>query len=64
MLTFKSTQPMQLGRAKTGTSTWGDYWPGAVSDMWAFQGVLTDDQVRQLAVGMPGMPTEVPGGDA
>lgn len=64
VLTFKSAQPMQLGRAKTGTSTWGDYWPGAVSDAWAFQGVLTGDQVRQLAVGMPGMPTEVPGGDA
>lgn len=63
VLTFKSAQPMQLGRVKTGTSTGDDYWPGSVSDVWAFQGALTNDQVRQLAVGMPGMPTEVPGGD-
>ncbi|AZM62091.1 MULTISPECIES: LamG-like jellyroll fold domain-containing protein [unclassified Streptomyces] len=63
VLAFKSARPLQLGRAKNGTHTWGDYWPGAVSDVWAFQGSLTDDQVQQLAQGMPGMPTEVPAGD-
>ncbi|MFC0057122.1 LamG-like jellyroll fold domain-containing protein [Streptomyces actinomycinicus] len=63
VLAFKSAQPMQLGRAKTGASTWGEYWPGAVSDMWAFQGALTDAQVELLAVGQPGMPTDVPGVD-
>ncbi|MGW4074390.1 LamG domain-containing protein [Streptomyces asiaticus] len=62
VLSFKGTQPLQLGRAKTGT-TWGEYWPGAVSDMWSFQGALTDTQIAQLAIGMPGMPTDVPGGD-
>nr|WP_307854091.1 LamG-like jellyroll fold domain-containing protein [Streptomyces sp. RG38] len=61
VLSFASEQPLQLGRARTGTNTWGDYWPGTVSDLWAFQGALTTDQVRHLAVGMPGMPTAVPG---
>ncbi|MEV6938528.1 hypothetical protein AB0N19_29940 [Streptomyces sp. NPDC051132] len=54
---------MQLGRAKTGASTWGEYWPGAVSDVWAFQGALTDAQVELLAVGEPDLPTDVPGSD-
>lgn len=60
-LSFRGTQPLQLGRAKTGTS-WGEYWSGAVSDVWAFQGVLTDAQVSQLAIGLPGRATDVPGG--
>lgn len=60
VLSFKSVQPMQLGRVKTGTTTWGAYWPGAVSDVWTFQGSLTDIQVKMLAAGNPGMPTEVP----
>ncbi|MGW7169767.1 LamG domain-containing protein [Streptomyces sp. NPDC054884] len=63
VLSFKASQPMQLGRARTGTNTWGEYWPGAVSDVWAFQGTLTDAQVALLAVGQPGMATEVPGSD-
>ncbi|MFF3768140.1 LamG-like jellyroll fold domain-containing protein [Streptomyces sp. NPDC001922] len=61
VLSFKGTQPLQLGRLKAGSS-WGEFWPGAVSDVWAFQGALTDPQVSQLAAGMPGMPTDVPGG--
>ncbi|WP_225827042.1 LamG-like jellyroll fold domain-containing protein [Streptomyces naphthomycinicus] len=61
VLTFKAAQPMQLGRAKTGASTWGEYWPGAVSDVWAFQGALTDAQIELLAIGQPGMATDVPG---
>ncbi|MGW7595614.1 hypothetical protein, partial [Streptomyces rubiginosohelvolus] len=61
-LSFRATQPLQLGRAKTG-ATWGEYWPGAVSDVWAFQGALSDAQVSQLAAGTPDMATDVPGGD-
>ncbi|MET8570180.1 LamG domain-containing protein [Streptomyces sp. NPDC004783] len=60
---FKSAQPMQLGRARTGPNTWGQYWPGTVSDAWAFQGTLSPAQISMLAVGMPGMPTDVPGGN-
>ncbi len=61
VLTFKATQPLQLGRARTGTSSWGEYWPGAVSDVWTFQGALTGSQIAQLAVGQPGTDTDVPG---
>ncbi|MFE9311371.1 LamG-like jellyroll fold domain-containing protein [Streptomyces sp. NPDC006706] len=62
-LSFPATRPLQLGRALTGPSTWGAYWPGSVSDVWAFQGTLTEAQVRQLATGQFGMATEVPGGE-
>ncbi|WP_435243551.1 LamG-like jellyroll fold domain-containing protein [Streptomyces cucumeris] len=60
-LSFKATQPLQLGRAKAGNG-WGEYWPGAVSDLWAFQGALTDEQIDRLAAGFPGVPTDVPDG--
>ncbi|MGP3937760.1 LamG-like jellyroll fold domain-containing protein [Nonomuraea sp. KM88] len=62
VMTFKSAQPMQLGRVKTGSSTWGEHWPGAVSDVWAFHGALTDLQIDHLSIGASGLPTEVPGG--
>ncbi|WP_307787392.1 LamG-like jellyroll fold domain-containing protein [Streptomyces musisoli] len=61
VLAFKAAQPMQLGRAKTGTNTGSEYWPGAIADVWAFQGALSDEQIRSVAVGQPGMATEVPG---
>lgn len=60
VLTFQAADSLQVGRARTG-GTWGEHWPGAVDDLWLFQGVLNSAQVRQLAVGQPGMPTEVPG---
>ncbi|MER6270534.1 LamG-like jellyroll fold domain-containing protein [Streptomyces sp900105755] len=63
VVTFKAAQNLQLGRAKTGTSTWGEYFPGTVSDLWTFQGALTDTQISHLAVGMPGVETAVPSGD-
>ncbi|MEV7087133.1 LamG-like jellyroll fold domain-containing protein [Streptomyces sp. NPDC093085] len=61
VLSFKANQPLQMGRLKNG-SAWGEFWPGALSDVWAFQGTLTDAQISQLAVGAPGMATEVPAG--
>ncbi|GGM12358.1 hypothetical protein GCM10010129_65530 [Streptomyces fumigatiscleroticus] len=63
LVTFKAVQNLQLGRVKTGTSTWGEYFPGTVSDLWTFQGALTDSQISRLAVGMPGVATAVPGDD-
>ncbi|WP_363325569.1 LamG domain-containing protein [uncultured Streptomyces sp.] len=63
VVTFKATQNLQLGRAKTGASTWGEYFPGTVSDLWTFQGALTPTQISHLAVGMPGVETAVPSGD-
>ncbi|MFD5747183.1 LamG-like jellyroll fold domain-containing protein [Streptomyces sp. NPDC127033] len=61
VLSFKAGQPLHMGRIKSG-STWGQFWPGALSDVWAFQGTLTEPQISQLAVGAPGMATEVPAG--
>ncbi|MFC7219755.1 LamG domain-containing protein [Streptomyces polyrhachis] len=46
---FDATKGLQLGRAKTGASSWGEYWPGAIDDVWAFQGVLSDTQIQALA---------------
>lgn len=63
VVTFKTAQNLQLGRTRTGTSTWGEYFPGAVSDLWTFQGALTDAQISHLAVGMPGVVTAVPSDD-
>jgi hypothetical protein len=60
VLAYKATQPMQLGRVKTGASTGAEYWPGAVSDVWAFQGTLTDAQIGLLAAGQAGIPTDIP----
>ncbi|MGW0825057.1 LamG-like jellyroll fold domain-containing protein [Streptomyces sp. NPDC002845] len=60
-LSYKATQPMQLGRVKTGANTGAEYWPGAVSDLWVFQGTLTELQIQYLARGWPGLPTDVPG---
>ncbi|WP_405895231.1 DNRLRE domain-containing protein [Streptomyces sp. NBC_00104] len=57
---FKSTQPLYLGAAKTGTTTVGGHWPGAVSDAWVFQGPLSEAQIGMLALGQPGMATDVP----
>lgn len=47
---FDATQPFQIGRAKTD-SAWGEYWPGVIDDVWAFDGVLTDEQIQNLAAG-------------
>ncbi|MFJ4810442.1 LamG domain-containing protein [Streptomyces longwoodensis] len=63
VVTFKAAQNLQLGRARTGSGTWGEYFPGTVSDLWTFQGALTDTQISHLAVGMPGVATAVPSGD-
>ncbi|MET8976252.1 LamG domain-containing protein [Streptomyces sp. NPDC004539] len=60
VVTFKATQNLQLGRTQTGTNTGSEYFPGTVSDLWTFQGALTDAQISLLAVGMPGLETVVP----
>jgi hypothetical protein len=58
-LTFKATS-MQIGRIGSGTAA-GSYFPGAVDDVWAFQGALTDAQVELLSVSYFDIPTRVPG---
>ncbi|GGZ64052.1 hypothetical protein GCM10010387_66660 [Streptomyces inusitatus] len=57
---FPATQPLQLGRGRTAPQGWGAHWSGVVSDLWAFQGALSDAQVSMLAVGQPGLPTTMP----
>lgn len=57
---FNAVKSLQLGRAKTN-GVWGQNWSGAIDDVWAFQGVLTQTQVQALANGQSGLPTTVPG---
>ncbi|MFE6775287.1 LamG-like jellyroll fold domain-containing protein [Streptomyces sp. NPDC057702] len=56
---FNGTRALQVGRAKTA-GAFGGYWPGAVDDVWAFQGALNEEEVARLAEGKRGAPTEVP----
>ena len=51
-------QAFQIGRTKTDGS-YGEYWPGVVDDVWAFNGVATDDQLTELALGTD-LPTDNP----
>jgi hypothetical protein len=60
VLTFQAKDSFQVGRSRTAGS-WGEYWPGAIDDLWVFQGTVTAHQVRQLANGLS-LPTEVPTG--
>ncbi|WP_055586593.1 LamG-like jellyroll fold domain-containing protein [Streptacidiphilus griseoplanus] len=52
VLPFDATKGLQLGRIKTGTSTWGEYWPGVIDDVWTFTGVASDTQIAALASGV------------
>ncbi|MET7484066.1 LamG-like jellyroll fold domain-containing protein [Streptomyces sp. NPDC005538] len=51
VLPFTATKGLQLGRAKTGASSWGEYWSGEIDDVWVFQGAASDTQIAQLANG-------------
>nr|WSX74756.1 LamG domain-containing protein [Streptomyces sp. NBC_00899] len=51
VLPFDATKGLQLGRIKTGASTWGEYWPGVIDDVWVFGGVASDTQIAALASG-------------
>ncbi|MEV1008678.1 LamG-like jellyroll fold domain-containing protein [Streptomyces sp. NPDC049881] len=59
VLTFGATGSLQVGRTRTG-GAWGEYWPGAIDDLWLFQGSLSPLQVAYLAAGAFDAPTEVP----
>ncbi|MGW2196638.1 LamG-like jellyroll fold domain-containing protein, partial [Streptosporangium sp. NPDC001682] len=50
VLGFNATKGLQLGRTK-GDGAWGEYWPGVIDDVWAFQGVATQEQIQMLAAG-------------
>ncbi|MGY4971759.1 LamG-like jellyroll fold domain-containing protein [Streptomyces nigrescens] len=59
VISFRALKSLQLGRDK-GHGSFGDYWPGAIDDVWTIQGALSDTQVSRIASEMDGMPTEVP----
>ncbi|WP_168220820.1 LamG domain-containing protein [Streptomyces sp. RFCAC02] len=48
VLPFEADGGLQIGRTRAG-GTWGEYWSGAIDDVWAFQGVLNQAQVSALA---------------
>ncbi|MFD4409256.1 MULTISPECIES: LamG-like jellyroll fold domain-containing protein [unclassified Streptomyces] len=57
VLTFKADKSFQVGRSKSG-----EYFPGAIDDVWALQGALDDSQVEELSGMFFDIPTEVPAG--
>nr|WP_260693760.1 LamG domain-containing protein [Streptomyces sp. BHT-5-2] len=59
IITFQALKSLQLGRAK-GPGSFGDYWPGAIDDVWTFQGALSEKQVAHMAGAWSDLPTEVP----
>ncbi|MFE4830011.1 LamG-like jellyroll fold domain-containing protein [Streptomyces sp. NPDC056672] len=61
VVTFKAAQGLELGRGRAG-SAGTEYWPGSVTDVWTFQGALTEAQIGGLAIGQPGLDTVVPNG--
>lgn len=62
VLTYKATKTLQLGQDTVGTTPVQNF-PGSLSDVWIFQGALTETQIDHLAVGNPGVETSVPSGD-
>ncbi|WP_078900082.1 LamG-like jellyroll fold domain-containing protein [Streptomyces sp. SBT349] len=59
VLTFEADDSLQVGRTRAG-GAWGEYWPGAIDDLWTFEGTLAPSQVTLLATGISGLPTRVP----
>ncbi|MEV7034182.1 LamG domain-containing protein [Streptomyces sp. NPDC093272] len=57
VLTFKAGKSFQVGHSKSG-----EYFPGVIDDVWAFQGALNDSQVEELSGMFFDIPTEVPAG--
>ncbi|KNB49781.1 laminin [Streptomyces caatingaensis] len=56
---FGATKALHVGRAMMkGSAT--EFWSGQVDDVWAFQGALSDAQVKKLAASKHDVPTQVP----
>lgn len=47
---FNATGPFQLGVTKVNGSV-GEHWDGAIDDVWAFRGVLSEAQLQRLVAG-------------
>jgi hypothetical protein len=61
VLAVKASGTLQVGRARTA-DVFGQYFPGVVDDVWAFQGALDDSQVQWLSSSFFDIPTDVPSG--
>jgi hypothetical protein len=60
VLTHKAAKSFDVGAAVTGGKA-GNFFPGMIDDVWAFQGALDENQVQSLFVQRTDRPTEVPG---
>ncbi|MEV1007136.1 LamG domain-containing protein [Streptomyces sp. NPDC049881] len=45
---FRAGGGLQIGRSRAA-GAWGEYWSGAIDDVWAFRGVVPEDDIRRLA---------------
>jgi hypothetical protein len=59
VLSFEATESLEVGRRRANGG-WGEFWPGAVDDLWTFTGALNADQVAWLSAQWRDIPTEVP----
>ncbi|MDT0345873.1 LamG-like jellyroll fold domain-containing protein [Streptomyces litchfieldiae] len=59
VLSFRARHSLQVGRSRSN-SAWTEYWPGAIDDLWAFQGKLSPSQVALLSTLWSDAPTEIP----
>jgi hypothetical protein len=57
---FTTVRRFSLGRGLSN-STWGEFWPGGLDDVWMFKGALNQAQIQYLVLGISGAPTVVPG---
>ncbi|WP_347178131.1 LamG-like jellyroll fold domain-containing protein [Streptomyces sp. LX-29] len=60
VLTAKSGRSLQIGRASVLPWSSSEHWPGAIDDVWAFQGALSGSQVRYLSSHTLDLKTQVP----
>ncbi|TVZ94910.1 concanavalin A-like lectin/glucanase superfamily protein [Streptomyces sp. BK340] len=51
VLPFAATKGLQLGRLRTSSTTWGEYWSGAIDDVWVMQGAANEAQIASLSGG-------------
>lgn len=56
---FQAQGSLHVGRSLSG-GVWREPWPGAIDDVWAIQGVLSGNQIRDMSLGQPDAPTEIP----
>ncbi|WP_308800363.1 LamG-like jellyroll fold domain-containing protein [Streptomyces sp. NEAU-H3] len=60
VLTHKAARGFDVGAAVTGGKA-GNFFPGMIDDVWAFQGALDENQVQYLNTSLYDVPTQVPG---